>query len=154
MKKQVLTYAISIIIPLAVGMISAALSRNNMAVFAEINKPPLAPPGWLFPVAWTILYILMGIACARIFLSGDPSSRTILIVYGLQLFFNFFWCIFFFNMGKYWFSATWLLVMWILILVFILMSRKVDMIACACFVPYIVWSTFAMYLNVGVALLN
>lgn len=81
-------------IPLAVGSLSALLTRNNMEAFDSINKPPLAPPGWLFPVVWTILYILMGIASYLVLMS-KKSNDTALTVYGIQLAFNFFWSIIF-----------------------------------------------------------
>lgn len=109
----------AVIAPLAVGGLSAALTMGNMALFGELNKPPLSPPAWLFPVAWTILYILMGIASYLIFSAGyikNPAtgrkpklsdrllSKRALIIYGIQLAFNFFWSIFFFNLKAYYFS--------------------------------------------------
>ncbi|MBR5516726.1 MAG: tryptophan-rich sensory protein, partial [Firmicutes bacterium] len=83
---------VCIAIPLLVGAISAFLTKNNMAMFGMINKPPLSPPAWLFPVVWTILYILMGIASYLVYTS-EKSVRvtTALKVYGLQLIFNFLW---------------------------------------------------------------
>lgn len=149
-----LTYVIAIVIPVAVGMLSAFLTSDNMMIFSELNKPPLAPPAWLFPVAWTILYVLMGFASARIILSGHSNAMKIIAVYVVQLIFNFFWSIVFFHFSMYWFAAVWLFVMWLLILAFIKMSVKVDAVAAACFIPYALWCTFAMYLNLGVAILN
>lgn len=152
--RTTVTYIVGIIIPVVVGFVSAALTSNNMRIFAELNKPPMSPPAWLFPVAWTVLYVLMGIASARIVLIKGDDSKKLLVVYAFQLVFNFFWCILFFNLSNYWLAAAWLLVMWILVFMFTFISRKVDRIACICFVPYIIWCTFAMYLNIGVALLN
>ena len=152
--RTMLIYVVAIIIPVAVGILSAFLTGNNMMIFAELNKPPLAPPAWLFPVAWTILYVLMGLASARICLSGHPSTMKIMAVYVVQLIFNFFWSIIFFNFSMYWIATAWLLVMWLLILTFIKMSVGVDIVAVVCFIPYAIWCTFAMYLNIGVAVLN
>lgn len=98
MKKQWKTLIFCIAVPLAVGGLSALLTRNSMQTFDSINKPRLAPPGWLFPVAWTILYILMGIASYLVITSRKPNGSA-LITYGLQLIFNFFWSIIFFNLS-------------------------------------------------------
>ena len=96
----------AVAIPLAVGAASAWLTKDGMKAFALVNKPPLTPPDWLFPVAWTILYILMGISS---YLAGmeKPYSGA-LCLYGLQLIFNFFWSIWFFDRGWYLFSFLWL----------------------------------------------
>ena len=83
-----------IALPLAVGLVSSFLSRSGMASFDQINKPPLSPPGWLFPIVWTILYIFMGIA-SYLILTSKKECRFPLTVYGIQLIFNFFWPIFF-----------------------------------------------------------
>ena len=85
-------------IPLAVGSLSSLLTRSSMETFEAISKPALAPPGFLFPVVWTILYILMGIASYLVLTSGRPND-TALTVYGIQLAFNFFWPIIFFQSG-------------------------------------------------------
>ena len=98
-KKLILCIAI----PLAVGGVSALLTRGGMETFQALNKPPLAPPAWLFPVAWTVLYILMGIASYLVFTSGKPNKLA-LALYGVQLIFNFFWPIIFFGLERYLFS--------------------------------------------------
>ena len=85
-------------IPLGVGVVSALLTRNSMEQFSSLRQPPLSPPGWLFPVVWTVLFILMGIASYLVIVSGHPArSKTALTVYGVQLAFNFLWSILFFN---------------------------------------------------------
>lgn len=152
--KHVITYVICIAIPVAAGIISAFFTSNNMMIFAELNKPPLAPPAWLFPVAWTVLYILMGIASARVVLSGHEKTTQLIELYFAQLVLNFLWSIIFFNLSMYYFAAIWLFVMWLLIVIFTVKSRKVDMVAFCCFIPYVLWCTFALYLNIGVAMLN
>lgn len=148
--------AISILIPLAVGSVSALLTRNSMMTFGRLVKPPLSPPGWLFPVVWFILYVLMGIASYIIYRQGSRKPEVIkaLRVYALQLVFNFFWSIFFFRFEWYLFSFIWLIALWILILVTILLFGKLSKVAAYLMIPYLIWVTFAGYLNLGIYLLN
>ncbi len=159
---------VAIIIPLAVGGVSAVLTMDAMKKFGQFNQPPLAPPAWLFPVAWTILYVLMGIASYLIAMSfradrGKRSAESVkrvklgraaLVIYGVQLAFNFAWSIFFFNLGWYWFAFGWLLVMWAMILVLSIMAYRLNKGAFWCLLPYLLWTTFAAYLNIGIAILN
>lgn len=153
MKIQWKTLIICLIIPLAVGIISALLTRNNMETFDLINKPFLAPPGWLFPVVWTILYILMGIASYLVFISEKPN-KTALTVYGLQLIFNFFWSIIFFNLELYLFAFIWLVLLWLLIFKTAILFYQISKPAGYLMIPYLLWVTFAGYLNFSIYLLN
>ena len=141
-------------VPLAVGGLAALLTKDAMAQFALVRKPPLSPPGWLFPVVWTILYLLMGYASYLVSRSGKPQKCSTLILYGAQLFVNFFWSIFFFRLEAYWFSFFWLLLLWLLIFLTIRAFRPHSETAAALMLPYLAWVTFAGYLNLGIALLN
>ncbi len=147
--------AICVAIPLLVGGLSALLTRNSMEAFGALNQPPLSPPGWLFPVVWTILYILMGVA-SYLVVTARRSRMTnpALTAYGTQLFFNFFWSIIFFNWQQYLFAFIWLLVLWVLILVTLLRFYRIDKRAGYLLIPYLLWVTFAGYLNLGIYLLN
>ena len=147
---------ISILIPLIVGGVSAFLTRNSMTTFESVAKPPLSPPGWLFPVVWTILYILMGIASYLVSTSKGPKtlSDSALAIYGLQLVFNFFWSIIFFNMEAYLFAFIWLIALWLLILWTTVSFYKINKTAGLLMIPYLIWVAFAGYLNFGIYLLN
>ena len=147
---------ICIAIPVIVGIVSALLTRNSMELFQSIDKPPLAPPGWLFPVVWTILYILMGISSYLILESGESQEeiRKALTIYGYQLVVNFLWPTFFFNFGWYFFSFLWLVLLWVLVLIMILRFKDISKLAAYMNVPYLVWLTFAGYLNLGIWILN
>jgi tryptophan-rich sensory protein len=155
MKIQWKRLILCILIPLAVGGASAFLTRGNMSAFDSVAKPPLSPPAWLFPVAWTILYVLMGVASYLVLTSGMPArSRTALRVYGVQLFFNFFWSILFFNLQTYSFSFVWLVALLILVLSTTLAFWRISKPAGYLLIPYIIWVTFAGYLNLMIWLLN
>lgn len=143
-------------IPLVIGGVSAFITRGSMETFERLNQPPLSPPGWLFPVAWTILYILMGIASYIIMESDsvpDEQSRA-MCLYLWQLVVNFLWPTFFFNFGWYLFSFLWLILLWILVLITTMRFFRISKTAGWLMVPYLLWSTFACYLNLGVWYLN
>lgn len=144
---------ICLAVPLGVGGFSALLTRNNMDLFQTISKPPLSPPGWLFPVVWTVLYILMGVASYLVLISGKPN-QTALTIYGVQLFFNFFWSIFFFNMQLYLFAFIWLVILWLLIFATSILFHQISRVAGYLMLPYLLWVTFAGYLNFSIYLLN
>lgn len=155
MKIQWKKLIICIAIPLLVGGLAALITMGSMESFALLNKPPLSPPGWLFPVVWTILYTLMGIASYLVYTSGQPyRSKTALTVYGVQLFFNFFWSIIFFNLEMYLFAFIWLVVLWLLILVTTVLFYRIEKSAGYLMIPYLIWVTFAGYLNLGIYILN
>lgn len=94
MKIQWKKLILCILIPLAVGSLAALLTKDSAQIFNMLNKPVLSPPAWLFPAAWTILYILMGISSYMILVSGKPVSKA-LTFYAVQLFFNFAWTLIF-----------------------------------------------------------
>lgn len=150
-------YVLSIIIPLAVGGLAAFLTRGNMMIYDDIAKPPLAPPAILFPIVWTLLYILMGISCARIYLKKTVMKEEVssaLIVYAVQLGFNFFWSLIFFNLRAFLFAFWWLLALWMLIIIMLLKFRRIDGAAAAINIPYLFWVTFAGYLNLAIYIIN
>ncbi len=140
-------------IPLAVGSLSSLLTRNTMVAFESISKPVLAPPGWLFPVVWTILYILMGIASYLVLTSGKPNAAA-LTKYAIQLLFNFFWPIIFFNLDLYLFAFIWLILLWLLILKTAIEFHQISKLAGYLLIPYLIWVIFAGYLNLSIYLLN
>ncbi len=149
-------YVISAAIALAVGGLSAVLSMEGMKAYTEMAiKPPLTPPGWVFSVVWTILYALMGFSSARIWLTPESKDRSKgLNLYVVQLIVNFFWSLLFFNAQTYGLAALWLILLWILVLLMIIEFSKVDKLAAWLQIPYLIWLTFAAYLNLGVWFLN
>ena len=140
---------ICLAIPLAVGGLSALITNNGMEAFAALRQPPLSPPGWVFPVVWTILYVLMGLACYR-FRADAVSVR----LYAGQLLLNFLWPVLFFSAAVRLLALIELLLLWGLVLWLLLRCYDRDRRAFWLLVPYHLWLTFAAYLNFGVLLLN
>ena len=179
MKRNWKALVVSILIPLAVGTIAGLLTMGGMQQFAVLNKPPLSPPAWLFPVVWTILYILMGISSYLIYVSGEKKQKNgnqgtdsskgkkesgntkentgreqALTTYGYQLIVNFLWPVFFFNFQWYFFAFLWLVLLWILVAKMILEFGEISKAAALMNIPYLLWLSFAGYLNLGIWLLN
>ena len=153
---SVITLIFALFIPLLVGGISAALSRQGMSMYATMEKPPLSPPAWVFSVAWTILYLMMGLAAYFVIESehNTQAKAMALIIYALQLAMNFMWSIMFFNWGAYLAAFVWLIVMWAMVIVCAVRFYSISKIATYLFIPYILWLTFAAYLNMGAYVLQ
>lgn len=149
-------YAFWIILTEAVGGLSGWLTRDGSKYFNEsVIQPPLSPPALVFPVVWGILYALLGFSAARIWLSPpSPQRHRGLNLFITQLVVNFFWSLIFFNARAYGFAFLWLLLLWGLVLWMILTFRKTDLLAAKLQIPYLLWLTFAAYLNFGVWYLN
>lgn len=153
---SIVTLIIALAIPLLVGGVSAALSAKGMASYGTMIKPPLSPPAWVFSVAWTILYLMMGFSSYMIIASdAEPRKKTMaLIIYIVQLFMNFMWSIIFFNGKLYLAAFIWLIVMWLIVIFCAFRFYGINRGAAYLLVPYIMWLTFAAYLNLGAYILD
>ena len=157
MWKKIKPFIISIAISLGVGLLSALLTSDSMNIYSAIVQPPLAPPSILFPIVWTVLFTLMGIGAALVYNKKEEKpkeTQDALIVYAVNLFVNFFWSIIFFNMRAFLFAFIWILLLWAIILTMILKFRKVSPLAAYLQIPYLIWVTFAAYLNLAIFILN
>ena len=141
--------------PLAVGGLAALLS-GGMDLYKELDRPPLSPPGWVFPIVWSALYLLMGYASYRVLESGaEPMQiRRAWIFYGLQLAANFLWPLLFFGGQMYLAALLLLTLLWVLIFLTIRAFTEAEELAGDLLIPYLLWVTFAWYLNLGIFLLN
>lgn len=156
-KPEIKLFIIAIAIPLLVGAASALLTMGNMDLYSEVKVPPLSPPSPIFPVVWTVLYILMGISSALIIKDREtdpPAAARGLMAYIISLGFNFAWSIFFFNLRAFLFSFVWLLGLLALIILTIHFYKKVNKTAAYLQIPYAVWVAFAGYLNIAIYFLN
>ena len=149
-------YAFWIIFTEAVGGLSGWLTREETELYrTTIIKPPLSPPGIVFPIVWSILFALMGVGAARIYLSPASNARShALGIFLLQLAFNFFWSIIFFNLQNFGLALLWLAALWVLVLWMIKSFHAIDPLSAWLQIPYLLWVTFAAYLNLGVWRLN
>ena len=154
--KKYKPYFLRVLLVEAVGFLASLLTRRGVQEFNEFAaKPPLSPPDAVFPVVWGIMYALMGISAARIWLSPESKDRRSgLNWFVIQLILNFFWSLIFFNAQAYGVAAVWIVALWVAVLVMILKFREVDMAAAWLQVPYLLWLTFAAYLTFGVWLYN
>lgn len=138
-----------------IGLLGSLFSGNISQVYTTLVKPPLSPPGWLFGIIWSILYLLMGIAAYIIYQSPETLGRNKAItLYWVQLFVNFLWPIVFFRFEWYWISVVIILLLDVLVLVTTIWFYKINKVAGYLMIPYLLWILFATYLNIGIAFLN
>ncbi len=152
MSRKVKIYIRSILIPLVLGAAVGLLTRGSED-FGALTKPALAPPAWLFPVVWSILYVLMGISYARLEedrLNDTPAKA----VYYAQLIVNLLWPIAFFSLEWRLFALIWIILLLILVIAMIVIFYRRDKTAGLLQIPYLIWVGFATYLNLGFYLLN
>ena len=142
-------------IPLLIWALAGFLTSGDVKEFtATASQPFFAPPGWVFPVVWTILYALMGFAAYIIENTSSPRKNRALTLYYVQLFFNFVWSFIFFSAGNYLFAFIWIILLWVLIIATILEFKMIKSRGAYILIPYLIWVTFAAVLNFSVYLLN
>ena len=156
LKTKLKTYIFSVAVALSVGLLSALFTMGSMGIYNDILTPLLAPPSWVFPVVWTILFFLMGVSAARIKLSAAPKRQkdSALRTYYISLAVNFLWSIIFFNFRAFFFAFIWLLLLLALIIITIVKYYKIDKIAAYLQIPYALWVAFAGYLTFAIWWLN
>lgn len=151
--KRVVRYLFFPAASLAVGGLAAWLSAEGIKAYQNAVKPPLAPPDAVFPIVWTILYLLMGVGMAMV-VGREGGGGTALLLWALQLAANFVWTLIFFRQQDYLLALIWLVFLWALILAMTIAFRRADPLAALLQVPYLLWVAFAGYLNYMVWVLN
>ena len=145
-------YIVNIAIALAVGGLSSILTNEGQRMFPEIfSQSPLTPPSWVFPVVWTVLYVLMAVGYTLVRNKGENCGQQL---YRIQLVFNFVWPVLFFNFNLFLVSFVWLVALLILVILMAKEFGKCCRLAGLLQIPYILWLIFAGYLNFVVFLLN
>ncbi len=154
--KNIIVAGLFIILPIFIGLFAAKISGNSGEIYKTLVKPPLSPPGFVFGIAWTILYFMMGLASYLVYRSDILSKLKLkaLSVYGFQLFINCFWTLFFFGLGWHLFAFIWLLFLWGLIIITMIKFKSISKISYYLLIPYLLWVTFAGYLNLAFYILN
>ena len=150
-KKRIWTLIAAVLIPVAVGAFSSFLTGNDMKIYENMNRPFLAPPGWVFPIAWTILYIMMGIASYLVYVSDadEKAKRSALTLYAAQLIMNFFWSTLFFTYSRLLIAFIWIMIMWVLVLICMIRFLRINTYAGMIMGVLLLWTTFAAYLNLA-----
>lgn len=139
-----------------VGVLSGIIAGNSFSFYKGIVRPPFSPPGWIFPIVWIILYALMGISAYFIYTSKATvrQKNFALAVYAIQLVVNFLWSIVFFRLEMLGLSVIIILLLLLLIVVMICVFYRIRPVAAYLNIPYLLWTAFASYLNIGVLILN
>lgn len=147
---------ISLIISVGGGFIAGIFNKNSILMYSNLQKPVFSPPAIVFPIVWTILYILMGIAAYRVYMviKETNTSKIPLVFYGIQLILNFLWPFLFFNFRLYGLAFVELVVLFIFIILTTIAFFKIDKVAGMLMIPYAAWVAFAGVLNFFVWMLN
>lgn len=135
------------VLPLAVGGAAAVLTMDAMVQYSALPQPPFAPPAWVFPAVWTVLYLLMGASSRRVHRLGTQESRNALMLYYVQLAVHFVWPLLYFRAQEYAVAFWWLLLLLALVLAALSAFSRLDKAAGRLLMPYAAWLLFAAYLN-------
>lgn len=143
-------------LPLLGGILVSLIISGETDAYTDYIKPPLAPPQFLFPVVWSILYVLMGVSLFGVMTSGAEMAvrQNALRTFTSQLLINYLWPIIFFIIKTYWAAAVCLAFLIILVLLTYKEFAAIDKKSANLLIPYLIWLVFALYLNIGVAILN
>lgn len=156
-KPYIVPYSVAIAIPVGVGLLAARLTKDDMNIYEVLKTPPLSPPGIIFPIVWTVLYILMGVSSAMIYTGREfnpDNAKKGLTYYGASLALNFAWTLIFFKLQAAFFALICLVALLCLIIITVNQYFKVSKWAAYLQIPYVIWVAFAGYLNAGIWLLN
>lgn len=130
------------------------MTKDSMPIYSDLNRPELSPPGYIFPIVWSILFVLMGISAALIWCSNGMQLDCALLFYGAQLVFNFCWTLIFFNFRAFLAAFIWLIILLVLIGITTVKFYKINSLAGLLMLPYFLWVCFAGYLNFAIWQLN
>lgn len=153
MKINIKKFLLITIITFLVGSIFSFLTMHNVDVYKELNKP-FEIPSIVFPIVWSILYLLMSVSCYIISESKSKQKDSAILIYGVQLVINSIWTLIFFGFNQYLLSFIWILLLLISIIFMIIKFYKINKSAGLLQIPYLLWTLFASYLNLMIYILN
>ena len=154
MKLKTKSYVYSFVLTFLFAAAGGLVTYLGMSRYDKLIHPFLTPPGWLFPVVWTVLFVLMAFGCAKVYASESPLMPKAIFVYTVQLTMNFWWCLLFFGFGLYFTAFIWLLLLWAVVLVMIILFYRINKLWGLLQIFYLLWLSFAAYLNYGIWSLN
>lgn len=143
-----------IIITILIGVIPSIFVFKSMSIYSTLNKPPLSPPSFIFPIVWSILYILMGISFYKVMNSETKYKDEAKLIYYIQLIANALWTPIFFGFRKYFLAFTWLLILLVFVIFMVTIFYRINKKSAYLQIPYLIWLLFALYLNFGIFVLN
>ncbi len=143
-----------LVLSLGTGGLSGLIISKDIYYYMILDRPPLSPPSIVFPIVWTIIYALMGVAHYMIHISHSDDRESAVKLYYVQLLVNFLWPILFFNLKLLLVSVIWILLLLALVVKTGKQFYEIKPAAGILFIPYIAWLIFAAYLNIGVWVLN
>lgn len=149
--KKLLFY---IFITILIGALPSVFVFKGMQEYKLLNKPPLSPPSIVFPIAWSLLYILMGISIYRVMKTNNERKSEAKLIYFIQLVINALWTPIFFGFKEYFLAFLWIIMLILLVITMIITFFKIDKVSSYLNIPYLLWLLFASYLNFGIFVLN
>lgn len=153
--KKVLRNLFYLFLPFLIGGLCSLIIKDDVLIYKKLNLPKLSPPGYLFGIVWPILYLLIGVSYYLLKKKAeDYDISEVSFWYYLQLIINFFWSIFFFKNQMFLFSVFWLLLLIVVVVVMFIKFYKINKLSSYILIPYLIWLLFALYLNLGVVILN
>ena len=152
LKNTVIKNIFYLFFPLLCGSLIGLLISGSMD-YGILNKPLLSPPGFIFPIVWSILYILMGISY-YLYKNNGNNNINLIKTYYLQLFFNLAWSIFFFILKWRLFTIFWTIALLMLVIYLLYLFYQEYKTSTYLNIPYLIWLIFATYLTIGVYILN
>lgn len=147
--------AACIVLCLATGFIASRFQLDALANwYPQLNKSPLTPPNWAFPLAWSVLYVCMGLSIALVVVSGTPDAGYFIKLFTAQLFFNFIWSFAFFYYQNPLAGLVVIAILLVLIALYTMQAFALHRVSALLFIPYVLWVGFASYLNLYIVLRN
>ncbi|ASI99046.1 TspO/MBR family protein [Thermococcus celer] len=147
---------VSILIPLIVGFAGSFFTSSSInSWYSTINKPSFNPPNWLFAPVWTLLFILIGISFYLVWNKDFGDIRSwVLLIYGANLALNLLWSLLFFGLRNPYLALIEIVILWFVILGNIIVFYRISRTAGLLLIPYLLWVTFASFLNYNIYILN
>lgn len=151
-------YVLAVVVCLALGGVASLLQKEALSEwYPLLVKSSLTPPGYVFPIVWGILYVLIGIAFGAVWHAGKKDNaqrRTLLVLWIVQCVLNFLWSVCFFFGRSPWWGLLVIFLLLVAVVCFLFKSVRFSRLAFICFLPYVLWLVLATYLNVYICIYN